>query len=104
MNAFVKTPVRANEKSQPTIGQPAVVLRFTEAVRVEIGTGAIAPKVAIVRRKALAPVNVEVGTGAIAPKVAIVRRKASAPVNVEVGTGAIAPKVAIVRGKASLPR
>ena len=80
MNAFVKTPVRANEESQPTIGQPAVVLRSTsEAVRVEIGTGAIAPKVAIVRRKASAPVNVEVGTGAIAPKVAIVRGKASLP-------------------------
>ena len=45
------------------------------------------------------PVNVEVGNGAIAPKVAIVRRKASAPVRVEVGNGAIAPKVAIVRGK-----
>jgi hypothetical protein len=38
-----------------------------------------------------------VGTGAIAPKVAIVRRKGSAPVKVEVGTGAIAPKVAIAR-------
>jgi hypothetical protein len=38
-----------------------------------------------------------VGTGAIAPKVAIQRAKVSAPVKVEVGTGAIAPKVAIAR-------
>ena len=50
------------------------------------------------------PVRVEVGNGAIAPKVAIVRRKASAPVRVEVGNGAIAPKVALVRGKASRTR
>jgi len=79
MNAFVKTPVRANEKSQRTLGQPVVLRSTSEAVRVEIGTGAIAPKVAIVRRKALAPVSVEVGTGAIAPKVAIVRGKGSLP-------------------------
>jgi len=45
-------------------------------------------------------VNVEVGTGAIAPKVAILRFKNKAPVKVEVGTGAIAPKVAIHRRKA----
>jgi hypothetical protein len=51
----------------------------------------------IVRRSGATKVKVEVGTGAIAPKVAIVRRKGSAPVKVEVGTGAIAPKVAIAR-------
>ena len=72
MNGFVKTPVRAKQS--------------------------------IVRRNAAAPVKVEIGTGAIAPKVAIVRRKAAAPVNVEVGTGAIAPKVAIARGKGSTSR
>ncbi len=77
----------------------------TAAVNVEIGTGAIAPKVAIARRKTAAPVKVEVGTGAIAPKVAIVRAgRRSAPVKVEVGTGAIAPKVAIARGKGSRSR
>src|SRR5512138_2973949 len=53
----------------------------------------------IVRRFSTRKVNVEVGTGAIAPKVAIQRRKAQAPVKVEVGTGAIAPKVAIQRRK-----
>ncbi len=58
----------------------------------------------VVRRATSAPVNVEVGTGAIAPKVAIARRNASAPVKVEVGTGAIAPKVAIARSKVSLRR
>jgi hypothetical protein len=44
-------------------------------------------------------VNVEVGNGAIAPKVAIHRFKGKAPVKVEVGNGAIAPKVAIHRRK-----
>ena len=58
----------------------------------------------IVRRSGPLPVKVEVGTGAIAPKVAIARRKVAAPVNVEVGTGAIAPKVAIARGKGSPSR
>ena len=58
----------------------------------------------VVRRPASAAVNVEIGTGAIAPKVAIARRKASAPVKVEVGTGAIAPKIAIARSKRSLIR
>ena len=53
----------------------------------------------VVLRRTPVRVNVEVGTGAIAPKVAIVRRKAQPRVNVEVGTGAIAPKVAIARGK-----
>jgi len=81
MNAFVTTQVVDNHGSKQASGQPTV-RRHVTANRV----------------------NVEIGTGAIAPKVAIVRRKASAPVNVEVGTGAIAPKVAIARGKASLPR
>ena len=58
----------------------------------------------VVRRSGTAPVKVEVGTGAIAPKVAITRRKATAPVNVEVGTGAIAPKVSIVRRMTSPAR
>jgi hypothetical protein len=42
-------------------------------------------------------VRVEVGNGAIAPKVALHRTRT--PVKVEVGNGAIAPKVAIHRGK-----
>jgi len=42
-------------------------------------------------------VRVEVGKGAIAPKVALHRTRT--PVKVEVGNGAIAPKVAIHRGK-----
>ena len=58
----------------------------------------------VVRRSPTSAVNIEVGTGAIAPKVAIARRKVSAPVKVEVGTGAIAPKVAIARGKGSRSR
>ena len=78
MKAIVATPVRANEESNLTVRPPIVALRpLSKAVKVEIGTGAIAPKVAIVRRKALAPVNVEIGTGAIAPKVAIVRATTS---------------------------
>ena len=79
MNAFVTTSVRAAETLAAT-RQPTVVLRpRSTAVNVEVGTGAIAPKVAIVRRKASAPVNVEIGTGAIAPKVAITRGKGSVP-------------------------
>jgi hypothetical protein len=66
-------------------------------VRVEIGNGAIAPKVALQRAKT--PPKVEVGNGAIAPKVALHRTKT--PPKVEVGNGAIAPKVAIHRGKHS---
>jgi len=64
-------------------------------VRVEVGNGAIAPKVALHRVKV--PPKVEVGNGAIAPKVALHRVKT--PPKVEVGNGAIAPKVAIHRGK-----
>ena len=80
MNAFITTPVRANEESTRVVGPSRVVLRSnSEAVKVEVGTGAIAPKVAIVRRKASAPVKVEVGTGAIAPKVALARGKGSLP-------------------------
>ena len=55
----------------------------------------------VARRPSSTKVNVEVGTGAIAPKVAIERRKTKLPVKVEFGTGAIAPKVAIQRGKSS---
>ena len=56
-------------------------------------------RVTRIARRTTSKVNVEVGTGAIAPKVAIERRKTKLPVKVEFGTGAIAPKVAIQRGK-----
>ena len=49
----------------------------------------------VVRRKSPSKVRVEVGNGAVAPKVALHRVK-KAP-KVEVGNGAIAPKVAIHR-------
>ena len=55
--------------------------------------------VRIARRQQSQEVKVEFGTGAIAPKVAIQRRKNQPPVKVEFGTGAIAPKVAIRRNK-----
>ena len=77
MNSIVQTPARSDER----LASPVIVVR-----------------------RASAPVNVEVGTGAIAPKVAIVRRNAQPRVNVEVGTGAIATKVAIARGKTSPSR
>jgi hypothetical protein len=64
-------------------------------VRVEVGNGAIAPKVALHRVK-VQP-KVEVGNGAISPKVALHRVKVQP--KVEVGNGAIAPKVALQRGK-----
>jgi hypothetical protein len=54
-----------------------------------------ARKVTVVRRVSLRKVRVEVGNGAIAPKVALHRIKK--PVKVEVGNGAIAPKVAMHR-------
>ncbi|HTS23645.1 MAG TPA: hypothetical protein VMN79_17775 [Casimicrobiaceae bacterium] len=57
---------------------------------------AVARKVKVVRRASTRPVRVEVGNGAIAPKVALHRSRT--PVKVEVGNGAIAPKVAIHRG------
>ena len=81
MNAFVTASVLSNERSNAAIRRPT--LR---------------------KHPRSSPVNVEVGNGAIAPKVAIVRRKAAAPVNVEVGNGAIAPKIAIVRGKTARTR
>jgi hypothetical protein len=65
MNDHIK-PVRSVR-----IARPAHPIK----VNVEVGTGAIAPKIAIHRSKGKAPVKVEVGTGAIAPKVAIHRRK-----------------------------
>ena len=58
---------------------------------------AVARKVTVVRRIGSSKVRVEVGNGAIAPKVALHRTRT--PVKVEVGNGAIAPKVAIHRGK-----
>ena len=86
MNAFVAAVVR----------KVTVVRRMgSSRVRVEVGNGAIAPKVALHRTKT--PVKVEVGNGAIAPKVAPHRTRT--PVKVEVGNGAIAPKVAIDRNK-----
>jgi hypothetical protein len=57
---------------------------------------AAARKVKVVRRLGSNKVRVEVGNGAIAPKVALHRAKK--PVRVEVGNGAIAPKVALHRG------
>ncbi len=60
---------------------------------------AAAGKVKIVRRAASKEVRVEVGNGAIAPKVALHRAKT--PVKVEVGNGAIAPKVAMFRARGS---
>ena len=48
--------------------------------------------VRIAHRFADTTVNVEIGNGAIAPKVAL--KRAAAPVKVEIGNGAIAPKVA----------
>jgi hypothetical protein len=55
--------------------------------------------VRIVHRTSAAQVNVEIGNGAIAPKVALQRAKTRAPVKVEIGNGAIAPKVALQRAK-----
>jgi len=52
-------------------------------------------KVKVVRRLGSNKVRVEVGNGAIAPKVALHRTKK--PVRVEVGNGAIAPRVALHR-------
>lgn len=52
-------------------------------------------KVTVVRSVGSRKVRVEVGNGAIAPKVALHRTKK--PVKVEVGNGAIAPRVALHR-------
>ena len=70
---------RVNGISNQSTGYPKVIARNSHAtkVNVEIGNGAIAPKVAIQRAKAQAPVRVEIGNGAIAPKVAIQRAKSS---------------------------
>jgi len=56
---------------------------------------AFVAKPVVVRRIRNAPVKVEVGNGAIAPKVAL--KRAKQPVKVEIGNGAIAPKVAMER-------
>ena len=78
MNTIATTSVHESEKSNTTFRRPTVKRSpRSDFVRVEVGNGAIAPKVAIVRRKASAPVRVEVGNGAIAPKVALVRGKTS---------------------------
>ena len=61
-------------------------------------------KTVIARHSGSAVVKVEIGNGAIAPKVAIQRAKAQPPVKVEIGNGAIAPKVAIQRAKTSQQR
>ena len=62
---------------------------------------AFVAKTVVVRRSSNAPVRVEIGNGAIAPKVAL--KRAAQPVKVEIGNGAIAPKVALKR-VASTPR
>ena len=53
---------------------------------------AFVTKPVVVRRVASAAVKVEIGNGAIAPKVAL--KRVASPVKVEIGNGAIAPKVA----------
>jgi len=55
----------------------------------------------IARHVSASKVKVEFGTGAISPKVAIHRFKGKPPVKVEFGTGAISPKVAIHRAKSA---
>ena len=56
---------------------------------------AFVAKTVVVRRSSDAPVKVEIGNGAIAPKIAL--KRAKQPVKVEIGNGAIAPKVAMKR-------
>ncbi|MET0440699.1 MAG: hypothetical protein ABW071_01810 [Casimicrobiaceae bacterium] len=58
-------------------------------------SNALVAKTVVVRRFPNAPVKVEIGNGAIAPKVAL--KRAKQPVQVEIGNGAIAPKVAMKR-------
>ena len=79
MNELVKPGVFANDFSRTPCEQHVVISRSPRQskVNVEIGNGAIAPKVALKRAKGQAPVNVEIGNGAIAPKVALKRAKAS---------------------------
>jgi hypothetical protein len=72
-----------------------IELSAERPVKVEVGTGATPPKVALLRSKQ--PVKVQVGTGATPPKVALLRSKQ--PVKVQVGTGATPPKVALLRSK-----
>ena len=62
---------------------------------------AFVAKTVVARRTASNAVKVEIGNGAIAPKVAL--KRAQAPVKVEIGNGAIAPKVAQARN-ATRPR
>ena len=100
MNATNEIHAGARDASKhATVERPVVRRIGNPAVNVEIGRSYRAK--GAIGRKASAPVN---EAGAIAPKVAIARRKAAAPVNVEVGTGAIAPKVAIARRKVSQAR
>ena len=58
--------------------------------------------VRIAHRFAKTDVKVEIGNGAIAPKVAL--KRARAPVKVEIGNGAIAPRVAQHRVARDLQR
>ena len=60
---------------------------------------AVVGKTVVLRRASGAPVKVEIGNGAIAPKVAL--KRAAQPVKVEIGNGAIAPKVAQARAAKS---
>ena len=70
--------VRNHRHSHRLVTRVAHAGRRTAPVNVEIGNGAIAPKVAIKRAQSQSPVNVEIGNGAIAPKVAIARRASTA--------------------------
>jgi hypothetical protein len=67
----IREPIMNDHVKPVRIARPA----RSRKVNVEVGTGAIAPKIAIHRYKAKPPVKVEVGTGAIAPKVALHRRR-----------------------------
>ena len=79
MSAFVATVGRFNGNLNQIAGHPKAIVRNSQRSRasVEVGNGAIAPKIAIQRAKASSPVRVEVGNGAIAPKIAIQRAKSS---------------------------
>ena len=79
MSAFVATVVRFNGNLHQSAGQWKAIARNCQRARprVEVGNGAIAPKIAVQRAKASSPVRVEVGNGAIAPKIAIQRASSS---------------------------
>ena len=88
-------PLSMVDRADPSLGQPSNQHKgdCNEAERAML-SGA---KTVVVRRFPNAPVKVEIGNGAIAPKVAL--KRAKQPVKVEIGNGAIAPKVAMKRGR-----